>query len=151
MAVKEASPGPRGAAATILRVPDVRRAKRADWIQLIRFLVVGSSGYVVNLAVFSLAIALGAHYIPAGIVAFLVAWCSNFVLNRHWTFRTGETSALRQGVKYFLVSLVALGANLLVLHLLVDAGLADIPAQALAIVLVTPISFLLSRRWSFAR
>ena len=128
MAVKEASPGPRGAAATILRVPDVRRAKRADWIQLIRFLVVGSSGYVVNLAVFSLAIALGAHYIPAGIVA-----------------------ALRQGVKYFLVSLVALGANLLVLHLLVDAGLADIPAQALAIVLVTPISFLLSRRWSFAR
>jgi dolichol-phosphate mannosyltransferase len=138
-------------AAGILRLPDVRRAKRADWIQLIRFLVVGSSGYAVNLAVFSVALALGAHYTEAAIVAFFVAWTSNFVLNRYWTFDAGHRPALRQGVKYLLVSLIALGANLVVLHFLIEAGLAETPAQALAILLVTPVSFLLSRRWSFAR
>jgi putative flippase GtrA len=44
---------------------------------------------------------------------------------------------------------VALGANLIILHLLVDAGLGELLAQAIAIVLVTPLSYLLSRRWSF--
>jgi len=32
---------------------------------------------------------------------------------------------------------------------LVDAGLGALYAQAIAIILVTPLNYLLSRRWSF--
>ena len=32
---------------------------------------------------------------------------------------------------------------------LVDAGLGELYAQAIAIILVTPLNYLLSRRWSF--
>lgn len=133
----------------LLRIPDPRRVRRSDWLQLVRFVAVGASGYVVNLLVFWLATLGGLHYIPAAIVAFVVAWVNNFLLNRHWTFRAGDEGMVSQGLRYLLVSVVALAANLLILHLLVDAGLGELVSQAIAIVLVTPLSYLLSRRWSF--
>ena len=52
----------------------------------------------------------------------------------------------------FVVSVVALGANLLVLHLLIAyGGLDKLPAQAVAIVLVTPLNFVGNKLWSFRR
>lgn len=134
----------------LLRIPDIRKVPRSDWMQLIRFLAVGLSGYVVNLLVFWIATVAGMHYIPAAVVAFAIAWLNNFALNRHWTFRAAGEGMLLQGLRYLLVCLVALGANLVILHfLVVDAGLGEIYAQAVAIILVTPLNYLLSRRWSF--
>lgn len=134
---------------TLLRIPNPRRVNRSDWMQLVRFLVVGTSGYVVNLAIFSIALLLGAHYIPAAILAFIVAWMNNFMLNRYWTFRAHAEAMVGQGARYLAVSVVALITNLIILQLLVDAGLGETLSQAIAIVLVTPLSYLLSRRWSF--
>lgn len=145
---KDASPSGRSTL-DLLRIPDPRRAGRADWLQLLRFIGVGITGYVVNLAVFSVVLLAGLHYIPAAIVAFAVAWTNNFVLNRHWTFRARGDAVMEQGVRYLLVCLAALGGNLIILHLLVETGLTAMVAQASAIVLVTPLSYLLSRRWSF--
>ena len=50
-----------------------------------------------------------------------------------------------------MVSALALGANLLVLHALVSAGMGEIVAQAIAIVLVTPVNFIGNKLWSFRR
>ena len=131
-------------------MPSIRRAQRADWQQLIRFCVVGASGYLVNLAVFSVMVhALGLHYVVAAIGAFCVAWTSNFVFNKFWTFQQHGLSAVQQGARYLAVSLVALGMNLVILEALVRAGLAEVPAQAIAIAAVMPVNFLLNRRWSF--
>ena len=95
------------------------------------------------------ALLLGVHYIPAAIIAFIVAWMNNFMLNRYWTFRAHAEALVGQGARYLAVSVVALIANLIVLQLLVNAGLGETLSQAIAIVLVTPLSYLLSRRWSF--
>ncbi len=131
-------------------MPSIRRAQRADWQQLIRFCVVGASGYLVNLLVFSAMVhALGLHYVVAAIGAFCVAWTSNFVFNKFWTFQQHGLSAVQQGARYLAVSLVALGMNLVILEALVRAGLAEVPAQAIAIAAVMPVNFLLNRRWSF--
>lgn len=131
-------------------MPNIRRAQRADWEQLIRFCVVGASGYFVNLVVFSLLVhAAGAHYVLAAVLAFCVAWTNNFMWNKYWTFRRHGLSAVQQGARYLAVSLVALGLNLVLLELLVRAGLAEVPAQAMAIAAVMPVNFLLNRRWSF--
>ncbi len=148
VSVKDSTAGARSPR-SMLRIPDPRRVPRDDWMQLVRFLVVGASGYVVNLAIFSVALLVGLHYIPAAIVAFIVAWVNNFLLNRYWTFRAHDEAMMGQGLRYLLVSLVALGTNLIILQLLVDAGLGETLSQAIAIALVTPLSYLLSRRWSF--
>jgi len=131
-------------------VPSIRRARRADWQQLIRFCVVGASGYLVNLVVFSVMVhVLDLHYVVAAIGAFCVAWTSNFVFNKFWTFQQHGLSAVQQGVRYLAVSLVALGINLIILEALVRTGLPEVPSQAIAIAAVMPVNFLLNRRWSF--
>jgi putative flippase GtrA len=134
----------------VLKVPNFRRASRSDWTQLLRFCTVGACGYVVNLAVYAALVrGLGVHYISAAIAAFAVAWSCNFACNKWWTFQRHGLSALEQAGRYLLVSVIALGLGLLVLHLLVSAGSDRVLAQAVAIVAVTPVSFLLNRRWSF--
>ena len=134
----------------LLALPNLRRTSPDDWAQLVRFCLVGSSGYLINLAIYTVLFAgAGAHYGGAAVVAFCVAWTSNFVLNKHWTFRRHGLSTLQQGARNFTVSLIGLALNLVFLFILVEAGMPEVPAQAIAIAAVTPVSFLLNRRWSF--
>jgi putative flippase GtrA len=56
-----------------------------------------------------------------------------------------------QGLRFLVVSILALGANLLILEALVGLGLGKIAAQAVAIVLVTPLNFVGNKLWSFRR
>lgn len=134
----------------VFRVPRFRGHSRGTWGQLLRFCVVGTSGYVVNLLVFAALVhGAGAHHIAAAIGAFLVAWTNNFLLNKYWTFQRHSLTTFQQGARYMAVSLVALGINLVLLELLVRAGTPELPSQALAIALVMPVNFLLNRRWSF--
>jgi putative flippase GtrA len=131
-------------------VSRIRHAGRAAWIQLLKFCIVGASGYVVNLVVFyALIHGFGAHYMVASFIAFLVAWLNNFVLNRQWTFPKGAASPLLQAVKYMLVSVVGLVVNLGILWALVSMGTDTFLAQAIAILAVTPITFVLTRSWAF--
>ena len=124
--------------------------RRGNWEQLVKFCVVGGTGYVVNLLVFTLLVAVvDAHYIPAAVGSFLVAVTNNYTWNRLWTFRAQRGHVAWQGMRFLVVSTLALGANLLVLHLLVTLGLGEVLAQAIAIVLVTPINFVGNKLWSF--
>jgi dolichol-phosphate mannosyltransferase len=123
----------------------------ANWLQLMRFGIVGAVGFVVNLAVYTLCVhPLGIDYHIAAVVAWLVAVINNFILNRHWTFDAGGNRARSQAVRFLVVSLVALGFSLLFLTLLVEAaGMAKVPAQALAVAASMPLNFLGNKLWSF--
>ena len=129
---------------------DAALRRRANWEQLVKFCVVGASGYVVNLAVYTVLLeGAGLHYIPAAVGSFLVAVTNNYTWNRVWTFRGQRGHLVLQGLRFLVVSTSALGANLLVLHLLIQAGLGEVVAQALAIMIVTPINFVGNKLWSF--
>jgi putative flippase GtrA len=124
---------------------------RSNWVQLGKFCAVGGIGYVINLAVYTALLHAGLHYIVAAICSFVVACTSNYFLNRHWTFHDRRGHVGVQGLQFLVVSAASLGANLLVLHVLVKLGLDDhkTVAQAIAIVVVTPLNFLGNRLWSF--
>ena len=124
----------------------------ANWVQLAKFCVVGATGYVVNLAVFAALVhGAGMHYIPAAICSFLVAVTNNYTWNRVWTFRHERGHFAYQGLRFLLVSTIALAANLVFLAALVAFGVPKIPAQAVAIALVTPWNFVANKLWSFRR
>lgn len=125
--------------------------RTANWVQLAKFCTVGASGYVLNLAVYSLLLLAGVHYLAAAVCSFLVAVTNNYTWNRLWTFRGRRGHIVYQGFRFLLVSTVALAANLAFLAALVALGLPKIPAQALAIVLVTPWNFVVNKLWSFRR
>ena len=125
--------------------------KPANWAQLFKFGLVGASGYVVNLAVFAL-LNQGAdvHHIPAAVGAFCVAVSNNFLWNRHWTFQATEGHPAHQGVRFFAVSLIALGFNLALLELLVSAaGVSELPAQAISVAAAMPLNFVGNKLWTF--
>jgi putative flippase GtrA len=123
----------------------------ANWVQLAKFCTVGASGYVVNLAVYATLLALDVHYLLAAVCSFLVAVTNNYLWNRAWTFRHQRGHLVFQGFRFLLVSTVALGANLAFLSALVALGVPKLPAQALAIALVTPWNFIANKLWSFRR
>jgi len=134
----------RSRAQTVLRT-------RRHWEQLGKFCAVGAVGYGINLAVYALLLHAGLHYLLAATCSFLVAVTSNYTLNRHWTFRDRRAGVATQGMRFFVVSLASLGANLLVLHVLISLGAGKLVGQAIAIVLVTPLNFVGNKLWSFRR
>ncbi len=123
----------------------------ANWLQLVRFGLVGGVGFVVNLAVYTLFVhSAGVDYRVASVVAWLVAVLNNFVLNRHWTFDARGGRARFQAIRFLLVSLVAEAFSLALLTLFVQgAGFAQVPAQALAVGASMPLNFLGNKLWSF--
>jgi putative flippase GtrA len=124
--------------------------KPGNWVQLFQFGVVGLSGYFVNLAVFAVMVGpVDLHHIPAALVAFCVAVTNNFWWNRHWTFDARHGHAGFQAARFFTVSVIALGVNLIALELLIRGGLSDLPAQALAIGIATPVNFIGNKLWTF--
>jgi putative flippase GtrA len=126
--------------------------KPHNWVQLLKFCAVGASGYVVNLTVFALCVeGFGIHHLPAATAAFVVAVLNNFWWNRHWTFRARSGRAGFQAARFFAVSVVAFLFAASILELLVSvAEMPELPAQAISIVMATPLNFIGNKMWSFA-
>ena len=140
-----------GASVRAARIPSALRS-RENWVQLLKFGVVGASGYLVNLAVYALLLKrAGLHYVAAATGSFLVAASWNYCWNRSWTFRAQRGNFGIQGMRFFIVSATVYGANIGVLAALVSSGLGKIVAQAIAIIVVTPLNFLGNKLWSFRR
>jgi putative flippase GtrA len=123
----------------------------ANWVQLVKFCAVGSTGYVVNLTVYAALLASGLDFVPAAVCSFLAAVANNYTLNRLVTFRDRRGGVVIQGARYLSVSVAALIGNVVLLTLFVWTGVGEFAAQAAAIVLVTPVSFLGNKLWSFGR
>lgn len=122
-----------------------------NWAQLVKFCLVGGSGYVVNLTVFALAVeAVELHHLIGATLAFVVAVTNNFWWNRHWTFQARRGHAGFQAARFFTVSVAAFLLAASVLQLLVTvAGLPEVPAQAISIIAATPLNFIGNKMWSF--
>jgi putative flippase GtrA len=126
--------------------------RRDNWMQLIRFCLVGASGYVVNLVVYTLLLKAGdVHYLLAATGSFLVAVTSNYTWNRLWTFRDQRGHVAFHGLRFLVVAVLAYAANLAILSGLILLGMDKVLAQAIAIVLVTPLNFIGNKLWSFRR
>jgi dolichol-phosphate mannosyltransferase len=131
-----------------LRAAEALR-RPANWVQLAKFAAVGASGYAVNLGIYAALLHAGLHFRLAAVVSFVVSAASNYVLNRIWTFRAQRGHFAYQGMRFLVVSAVALAANQLWLTVFVGLGTGKIVAQAIAIVLVMPLNFLGNKLWSF--
>jgi putative flippase GtrA len=81
-------------------------------MQLLRFGVVGTIGFVVDTAVLYAGLALGLGLYLGRAVSYLVAATTTWALNRAWTFRgLGDGPALRQWAVFVAVNLVGFACN----------------------------------------
>lgn len=115
-----------------LSVIDIKEHQKA----FSRFALVGALGFVVNLAVFTVAYMFLKQHIVAAIIAFTVAVTQNFFLNRGWSFSHRATS---RGlpiafVTYVLVNLLGLLVNLVILEVLIaNFGVIPLIAQTVSV------------------
>lgn len=154
--VRARSGGPGVPAPALPRVHTrVRHGMRRsqNWLQLVKFCVVGGSGFLVNLTVFAFAAkVLGLHHLESAAVAYVVAVTNNFLWNRHWTFRARRGHAGFQAARFLAVSTCAALLAAVILEILVSAaGVAELPAQAMSILMATPLNFVGNKMWSFGR
>src|SRR5271167_58172 len=134
-----------------LRLP--RRARRLNtplFVQFVKFGIVGVSNTLLTFAVYTLLLkGFGVWYLAASAIGFVVGAVNGFLWNRRWTFRGHVGDALTP-VRWGIVQGCGLGLNLGLLYLLVhDAGLDELLAQAFATVVVTVLTFLANRAWTF--
>ncbi|MGB2876254.1 MAG: GtrA family protein [Gaiellaceae bacterium] len=121
-----------------------------NWVQLAQFSAVGAVGYAINLVVYTALLrGAGLHYTLAATCSFAVAVTNNYTWNRLWTFHAQRGHVAWQGLRFLVVALVAYGANLVLLSAMIGLRVDKVLAQAIAVVLVTPLNFVGNKLWSF--
>ena len=115
-----------------------------------RFLAVGVGGYVVNLAVFAGLFRTGLAYVPASILSYFTSNALMYLGNRYFTFRLGHEDFWRAYLRYMLVGGIVAGLNAAILALIVERMHLDPRlGQAISLLIVTPVGFVLFKRWTF--
>ena len=141
---------------TLDRLPVWRSATVAQRLvvaQFLRFGTVGLAGFVIDTAtVYGLRAELGLY--AGGVVAYLTAATSNWLLNRIWTFRgRGSGPAHRQWAMFLVTNLAGFVLNRGTYALLVTfVAVADrqpILATAAGAAAAMFLNFSLSRRFVF--
>jgi dolichol-phosphate mannosyltransferase len=109
-----------------------------------KFSMVGASGVLVNMAVFSSCLYFGIHYMASAVISFLVAVSWNFCLNSFWTFR-GHAPNRSNKIKYisfFVISSINFLVNLVILKIMVDSfGVDKIFSQFISIGIASGFNF----------
>ena len=131
-----------------MSVPGAAVAERLG--QPVKFLLVGAGGYAVNLLAFWALYAAGVPYVAASLAAYLVSNALMYVGNRYFTFGLGHTGFAAAYVRYLAVGLLVAGLNAALLAFLVEiVGVDPTLGQALSLLAITPVAFVLNKRWTF--
>jgi putative flippase GtrA len=119
-------------------------------VQFMKFGAVGVSNTLLTFLVYTVLLkGFGVWYLAASAIGFLAGAVNGFLWNRRWTFKEHVGDALTP-VRWFVVQGCGLGVNIGILYLLVhDAGVDKLVSQACATVIVTVLTFLANRAWTF--
>ena len=121
------------------------------WLgQPAKFVLVGTGGFLLNVATFSALLALGTWYLAASVLAYLLANAAMYLGNRYFTFGLAHEGILGAYARYVAVGAVVAALTAALLAGFVEGiGLEPLRAQALALTLLVPVSFGLSKRFAF--
>ena len=119
-------------------------------VQFVKFGIVGVSNTLLTFVIYTLLLKVfGVWYLAASAIGFVVGAVNGFLLNRRWTF-AGHVGDSLTPVRWGVVQGCGLALNLGLLYLFVDdAGIEKLLSQAFATVIVTVLTFLVNRAWTF--
>ena len=131
----------------------------AWWIRLhssktfIKFAIVGLSGVIVNLGIFTLLLQSNVNKYLASPISIEVSIITNFLLNNYWTFRLRKSQdhVRIKGLKFNMVSLVSLGVSYTTFVVLSVLFPETVPAihQLIGIAPAMLINYFLNSYWTF--
>lgn len=121
--------------------------------QFLRFGIVGSLGFIVDVTVLYLMLTVGAGFATGRLVSFFCAVTFTWYLNRHFTFKDQDSKPSSQWLRFTLVNMIGGSANYLIYLLLVYQVplVAELPVLGVAVGSIAGllINFTLSRAMVF--
>ncbi len=118
--------------------------------RLLKFLITGTSGLGLHLAILWLLVSrAGLTRYQGATAAFIAAMSSNYLINRIWTFRAKGSNIPKSYLLYALGAVGGLGVQLGVMRLL--ESMHYLPSAFVGIVAGTAVTFLISHLWVFGR
>jgi len=119
----------------------------------IKFGIVGASGVIVNLGLFTILLNSGMNKYLASPIAIEASIISNFLINNYWTFRWRNTKDRTRikGLKFNAVSILALGISygtFVLLSMLFPESAPQVH-QLIGIIPATLANYFLNSYWTF--
>lgn len=131
-----------------------RITQRRGLRQFVKFGIVGASGFLVNLIIFTGLQKVvpnsteGLQYDAIYSIAFLGGGVSNYFLNRSWTFRS-NAHAGREGARFMIVSIMALVVGLVVSHFAYPYLGHGHRTWFISVVAGIIVNFVVNKYWTF--
>ncbi len=87
-------------------------------IKFIKFCIVGFSGLVIDFIITYISKEkLKIHKYISNSLGFIIAVCTNYYLNRIWTFDSNSTQIFEEYTSFFIISIIGLIINNIFLYL----------------------------------
>ena len=122
---------------------------KANFIQFIKFGIVGLSNTFIGLGIYYLLLWIGANYLICNAVSWVISVFNAFYWNNKYVFKNENTwfnALIRTYISYgvsFLVSTV-------LLYVFVEwCGISKVLAPVVCLVVTIPLNFLLNKFWTF--
>lgn len=121
--------------------------------QIIRFGCIGTAAAGVHMGMVALLVPLGLQPLLANIIAFVTAFNVSYFGHRFWSFsNTTALSHQESAARFWIIAVTSFAINELLFFLFLRyTSLPYLAALFLVLLMVTPITFLLSRSWAFAQ
>ena len=118
--------------------------------QFIKFGLVGVSNTLISLGIYYLLYFLGAHYLIANTVGFIISVFNAYYWNNKYVFEKTQDGHLKPFMKTFLAYGTTFLLSTVLLFVLVQcAGVSEIMAPIICLVVTTPINFFVNKFWAF--
>ena len=127
------------------------RLDREEFKRIIKFGVTGAANTLIDFGVYTLlAVALGLSVPFSQVCGYSAGMLNSYLVNRSWTFRTGERFFSLQLVRFIVGNLAVLLLSVLLINLCtVQLGLGKLTAKLVVTCFTLAVTFLISRLWIF--
>ena len=125
-----------------------------SFIQFVKFGIVGVSNTLISYVSYLIFIFVVCHYVLASVLSFIVSVTNSFYWNNKYVFKEkvkNSRSLLKTYARTFLAyaSTGLLLANILLVLLVDVAGISEVIAPLINLIVTIPLNFVINKYWAF--
>ena len=126
--------------------------KVGEFINIVKFSIVGVSNTVLNFVIFILLDNLGINYMVASITAYSLSIINSYFWNSRLVFKCENKNKKGVVIKFIILNLIGLSINTLLMGVLVGVlQIKKIVAMFIVTLLVMCMNYVLNKIWVFKK
>lgn len=121
------------------------------YYQFFKFCITGVLNTLISTISYWIMLKIGVYYILANVISYFIGMINSYILNKKWVFKSKD-SPIKTFLKFFSVSILALGLSTLILYSFVHfLKLNAFIAQILTTGIIMIFNYILSKFFTFKK